>query len=171
MLKKVVSYFALFGILICIFMFQIYIIDGRTLFGVKPNILLISVIVVSLWYGLTKGSIYALLIGVLTDMLFGNNFGIFTVSYVLVGITIGYLNHNYRKESKVSLCYLTIFGTLIFEFSQFCIYMFISTSDFNIIYLLIQIIIAGIFNVAIAFILYGLFVKISNYAESNVLDY
>jgi len=171
MAKKIFSYFIIFLILICIFLFQIYVIDSRELFGVKPNIILISVIVMSLWYGLYAGSLYGLFIGMITDILFGNSFGIFTLSYVVVGAVIGYLNYNYRRESKVSLSYLTIFGTCIFEFMQYFIYIFLNSTSSNIYYLIIQIIISSLLNVILAFILYGTFSKISDYAENNNLFY
>jgi rod shape-determining protein MreD len=152
-------------------MFQIYVIDSRELFGIKPNIILISVIVMSLWYGLYAGTIYGLLIGIITDILFGNNFGIFTLSYTLVGCIIGYLNYNYRRESKVSILYLTIFGTCIFEFAEYIIYLFLNSSNSNIFHLIIQMLISSLLNVILAFILYGAFVKISEYAESNIKYY
>jgi len=171
MAKKILSYFIILLILIGIFMFQIYVIDDRQLFGVKPNIILISVIVMSLWYGLYAGSIYGLIIGMIADILFGNSFGIFTLSYTVVGAIIGYLNYNYRRESKVSLSYITIFGTCIFEFMQYFIYIFLSSSSSNIFYLIIQILISSLLNVILAFILYGTFSKISQYAESNILYY
>lgn len=171
MAKKVFSYFIILLILICIFMFQIYVIDSRELFGVKPNIILISVIVMSLWYGLHAGSIYGFCIGMITDILFGNSFGIFTLSYTVVGSVIGYLNYNYRRESKISLLYLTIFGTAIFEFTEYFIYLFLNSSGSNILYLLIQTSIGSLLNVILAFILYGTFSKISAFAESNDLFY
>jgi len=171
MAKKVFSYFIILLILICIFMFQIYVIDSRELFGVKPNIILISVIVMSLWYGLYAGSIYGFCIGMITDILFGNSFGIFTLSYTVVGSVIGYLNYNYRRESKISLSYLTIFGTCIFEFTEYFIYLFLNSSSSNILYLIIQISIGSLLNVILAFILYGTFSKISAFAESNDLFY
>lgn len=171
MAKRIFSYFIIFLILICIFLFQIYVIDGRELFGVKPNVILISVIVMSLWYGLYAGTIYGFFIGITTDIMFGNSFGIFTLSYILVGIIIGYLNYNYRRESKISLLYLTIFGTCIFEFVQYFIYLFLNTDGFNIMYLIIQILISSLLNVILAFILYGTFSKISEYAESKISYY
>lgn len=171
MAKKILSYFIIFLILVCLFMFQIYVIDSRTLFGTKPNVILISVIVISLWYGLYAGSIYGFIIGILSDILFGNSFGVFTLSYTIVGSVIGYLNYNYRRESKVSLLYLTIFGTCIFEFCEYFIYLFLSSSGINIFYLIMQIIISSLLNVILAFILYGTFARISEYAESNILYY
>ncbi|MDF2866483.1 MAG: rod shape-determining protein MreD [Clostridia bacterium] len=167
MAKRIFSYFIIFLVLICIFLFQIYVIDSRELFGVKPNLILISVIVMSLWYGLYTGTIYSFFIGITTDIMFGNSFGIFTLSYIIVGLVIGYLNYNYRRENKVSLLYLTIFGTCIFEFTQFVIYLFLNSGSSNIFHLIIQIIISSILNVILAFILYSTFSKISEYAEST----
>jgi rod shape-determining protein MreD len=171
MLKKSFSYFILLLVLICIFLFQIYVIDSRELFGIKPNIILISVIVMSLWYGLHAGSIYGFFVGVITDILFGNVFGIFTLSYTIVGCIVGYLNYNYRRESKVSLSYLTMFGTCVFEFIQYVIYLFLNSGSSNLFYLFVQILISSLLNVILAFILYGTFSKISEYAESNILYY
>lgn len=171
MAKRIFSYFFMLLVLIGIFVFQVYVIDSRELFGVKPNIILISVIVMSLWYGLYSGSIYGLIIGILTDILFGNTYGIYTMSYTIVGSTIGYLNYNYRKESKASLSYLTIFGTCLFEFIEYIIYLFFSSSPTGIFYLIIQMTISSILNVILAFILYGVFAKISDYAEKNILYY
>lgn len=169
MVKRIFSYFFILLVLIGIFVFQVYVIDSRELFGIKPNIVLISVIVMSLWYGLYAGSIYGLIIGIITDILFGNTYGIYTMSYTAVGSVIGYLNYNYRKESKASLSYLTIFGTCIFEFVQYIIYLFLSTSSTGIFYLILQMVISSSLNVILAFILYGVFARISSYAEKNIL--
>ena len=56
-LKKILTFLYLILFFILIYVLQIFVIDGRTLFGVKPNLILISVIVISLWFGIYKGSI------------------------------------------------------------------------------------------------------------------
>ena len=54
-MRKALTIVYLLLFILIIFVFQMYIIDERELFGVKPNLILISVIVVSLWFGLYTG--------------------------------------------------------------------------------------------------------------------
>ena len=57
-MKKVLTIIYLIFFIVLIFTLQIMLIDGRTILGVKPNLILITVIVVSLWFGLYAGSFY-----------------------------------------------------------------------------------------------------------------
>ena len=67
-MRKVLTIIYLVFLIILIFTLQILLIDGRTIFGIKPNLILITVIVVSLWFGLYVGSFYGLIIGIITDI-------------------------------------------------------------------------------------------------------
>ena len=55
-MKKILTILYLIFLILLIFTLQITLIDGRTILGVKPNLILITVIVVSLWFGLYAGS-------------------------------------------------------------------------------------------------------------------
>lgn len=169
-LKKILTFLYLILFFILIYVLQIFVIDGRTLFGVKPNLILISVIVVSLWFGIYKGSIYAFLTGILFDLLYGNNIGIFTISYTLCGILIGYISNNYRKENRMSLVYVTVFATFLFEFSEYIIYLFMTFTYSSIFYLIKQIIISSILNIVIVFIMYDVIYKIVTFFEEKFTD-
>ena len=96
-MKKTLKVIYIAMIIVLIYVLQLFVINNHTLFGTKPNLILISVIVVSLWFGLYTGSIFSFLIGMLTDILFGNTYGVFTLSYTITGMVIGFLNYNYRN--------------------------------------------------------------------------
>ena len=106
-MKKTLTIIYIILFVIAIFVLQMFVIDSRELFGVKPNLILICVIVVSLWFGVYTGSIFSLIIGMVTDILFGNGIGLFTISYSIVGVLVGLFSNNYRKESKVALVCVT----------------------------------------------------------------
>ena len=108
-MKKVLTIIYLIFFIVLIFTLQIMLIDGRTILGVKPNLILITVIVVSLWFGLYAGSFYGLIIGIITDILFGNNIGMFTIVYSIIGALIGFFSYNYRKENRIKLDMETIY--------------------------------------------------------------
>lgn len=171
-MKKALTIVYLLLFILIIFVFQMYIIDERELFGVKPNLILISVIVVSLWFGLYTGSIYSVIIGIITDMLFGNNIGLFTIGYAITGVIIGFFNYNYRKENKIALLYLTFIATAIFELIEYIIYFVITKEYTSILYFVYQIILTSILNIVIVYVVYSLLYKIISFFEDrlNVYD-
>lgn len=154
-----------------IFFIQLYMINPRELFGVKPNLILILSIVISLWFGLYVGGISSFFLGIITDILFGSStIGIFTISYTIVGVVVGALNNNYRKESKMSLVYVSILATLVFEMVQCFCYLLFFNSYTNIFYLLKQIIVSSLLNIVIVYIIYSIIFKITEYIEDRIIQ-
>ena len=170
-MKKALTIVYLIIFLLLIFILQMLVIDGRTILGIKPNLILITVIVVSLWFGLYIGSAYGLIIGIIADILFGSNFGTFTICYSVVGALIGFFSYNYRKENKIALVYVTLIATAIFEFLEYVIYFIISGHYNSILYLLYQIILTSILNVVIVYIVYSLLYKLLSFFENRLSVY
>ena len=167
-MKKILTILYLIFLILLIFTLQITLIDGRTILGVKPNLILITVIVVSLWFGLYAGSFYGLAIGIVTDILFGNGVGMFTILYSIIGVLIGFFSYNYRKENKIALVYVTIIATIVFEFIQYIIYFAISGHYNSLLYWLYQIFATSVLNVVIVFIVYSLLYKILSFFENRL---
>lgn len=168
MLKNVLTavYVAVFIMLI--YIFQIFVIDQRLLLGVKPNLILIFTIVVSLFLGLYKGAFFSFCIGILTDIIFGSSFGIFTISYTITGILVGYLNNNYRKENKMALVYITIISTATFEFVEYISYLMTTSIYGNMLYLIKQIIISSVLNIIIVYLIYSFLFRAIEYFENRI---
>ncbi|MEG2348548.1 MAG: rod shape-determining protein MreD [Clostridia bacterium] len=165
MFKKIITMLKLVLLIVIIYLFQIFVVDGRTLFGVKPNFILICVIVVSLWYGMYCGSFFAFCIGVLTDLIFINSMGVYTIAYTIVGLIVGFLNTKYIKENKMSLVYTTLIATAIFEICQYFLYLFTMGVSVNILYLIKQIILASLLNIVCVYIFYGMVKRIISYFD------
>lgn len=170
-MRKILTIIYLIFFIVLIFTLQIMLIDGRTILGVKPNLILITVIVVSLWFGLYAGSFYGLIIGIITDILFGNNIGMFTIVYSIIGALIGFFSYNYRKENKIALVYVTVIATAVFEFVQYIMYFVISSHYNSILYLLYQLFATSVLNVVIVFIVYSLLYKILSFFENRLNMY
>ncbi len=168
MKKKIITFMYILILIIFIFAFQIFIINSRDLFGIKPNLILISVIVVSAWYGEKVGGIFSFIIGVFTELLFSSFNGIFLISYTIVGILVGYLNNKYNKENKISLVYVTILSTFLFEFIEYLYYLFIYRVYSNMFYFFKQVVISSILNIVIVFIVYSIIHNIIEYFDSRI---
>lgn len=167
MKKKIITVVYIIALLLILFAFQMFVVNSRTLFGIKPNLILISVIAVSSWYGEKVGGVFSFIIGLITEFLFNAN-GIFLVSYTIVGILVGYLNTKYNKENKVSLVYVTIMATFLFEFIEYLYYCVIHDVYSNIFYLLKQIIISSILNIVIVLIVYSIIYRIVEYFDNRL---
>lgn len=167
MKKRVITIIYILILLIFVFAFQLFIINSRELFGIKPNLILILVIVASAWYGEKIGGIFSFIIGLVTEMLFGLN-GIFLVSYTIVGIIVGYLNTKYNKENRISLVYITIIATFIFEFIQYIVYALSFKIYSNMFYFFKQVVISSILNIVIVFIVYSLIHNLIEYFDSRL---
>ncbi len=167
-MKRFLTIIYIILLIILIYFFQVAIVDNNNLFGVKPNLILISCLIVSIWYGLYAGAIYSFIIGIITDIIFGNTYGLFTISYVITGTLIGFFNTNYRKENKMSLVYVTIIATAIFEIVEYIFYLMNTSTYSSLLYLIKQITIGSILNIVIVYVLYSLVLKIVNYFEDRI---
>jgi rod shape-determining protein MreD len=168
MKKNILTVIYIILVVLIIFLIQLFLVNPRSLFGIKPNLILIMSIVISLWYGIYIGGISSFCLGVMTDLLFGSTSGIFTIAYTIVGILIGALNYNYRKENKMSLVYVTIIATSLFEIIQFLCYIFFYDVSASILYLLKQVIISSLLNIIIVYIVYSGIYNISEYIEDRI---
>lgn len=162
------TFIYILALIIFIFAFQIFVINPRNLFGIKPNLILISVIVVSAWYGEKVGGIFSFIMGIIIELLFSSYSGMFLISYTTVGILVGYLNHKYNKENKISLVYVTIIATFLYEFIEYIYYFLIHKVYSNLFFFLKQVVISSILNIVIVYIVYSIIHKIIEYFDNRI---
>ena len=108
---KVIITIALFIISLLV---QLFIFNNMNLLGVKPNILLISIIVVGLYTNMYASTIYAFILGIIVDLIFGSS-GMFTISYTIIGMIIGFVGDDYMKENYLSIIILTALSVVILK--------------------------------------------------------
>ena len=132
------------------YLIQLYLIDNNDIFGVKPNIILVTCTVFTLIFGIYKGTVFSFGIGYITDLLFTQK-PIFIVIYTLCALIVSLLE-NYTKNDNIAFKVAVIFfSTAAFEIIQYIFYAVESATFFNVFYLLKQIMIASMLNVAIGF--------------------
>lgn len=157
MLKKILAVILLLLVVFIAYIVQLNILNTNLFFGVKPNLILILVVVVSLWYGIYAGTIFGMINGLFLDLMFSSEVGKYLVIYTLVALIVGFFNQNFRKENKMSLVYVVIYSTAIFEIGS-CIFTLIGANVFPNIFTIIKVIFtASLLNIVLAYILYNLF--------------
>ena len=137
-----------------------------SLFGVKPNLLLISIIVVSLYTNIYSSTIYSFILGFIVDLLFGGS-GMFTISYTAIGMILGFVGENYMKENYLSIVVLTTISVVLFEVIQYFQSMIISSSYISILFLIKQLILSILLNVILVFIICFIFGKLLEHIDKK----
>lgn len=139
---------------------QLFVFNNITIFGVKPNLILITMVIVGMYTNIYAVACYSFFIGYVCDLLFGTS-GFCTIVYSMVGVLIGYISDNYMKENVFSAIILTAGSVTIFEIIEYIKTMAISSKYIGVMHLVGDLIISVLLNIAIASILAFVFGKIN----------
>ena len=145
---------------------QLFVFNNMDLFGVKPNILFISCIVVGLYTNIYSSTIYSFLLGFIVDLIYGST-GMFTISYTAIGMLVGFIGDNYMRENYLSIIILTALSVTLFEVVQYIQSMIIISEFISFFFLLKQLILSILLNVILTFILCFTFGKIMEYIDKK----
>lgn len=145
---------------------QLFVFDDITIFGFKPNMLLISVIIVGMYTNIYSTAIYSLLLGFVTDLLFGVS-GFYTIVYSILGVTIGYVSDSYMKDNIFSAIILTAGGITVLEVVQYIKTMVVATKYVGFIHFIGDLLVTVFLNIAIASVLAFVFGKINALLEKK----
>ncbi len=156
-MSKVLSILKIPVVVILTFLIQIVISNNFELFGITPNLILVTVVIISMWNNITVSVITACIIGIAADLIFHFDLGQSFISYLVIALCISYMSKKYRKESKAAIVYITIMATCIFTGFQFVYYIIDSSLVINIFAMIKQIIIEVLLNIALSYILYKIF--------------
>lgn len=101
--------------------------DFYSLLGVKPDLLLISLVFYSIFKGPVRGGITGALIGLLEDLYIGQLIGPCLLIRMLIGVGVGFFSRNIYKESALLPLVILLFATLASN-SLFWIYNSLASS-------------------------------------------
>ncbi|MDD2628085.1 MAG: rod shape-determining protein MreD [Clostridia bacterium] len=141
------------------FILQIIMSNNFKLFGMTPNILLVTLIIISMWSEPHTSFIISLLIGVLAELIFNYDIGTTILSYILVSFCISSISKKYRRESKTAVVYMSVVGTSIFLISEYVLYMLEYKKLLNVIVMIENLVVQSLLNIVISYVLYRIFEK------------
>ena len=161
-MKKILDAIKIPVIVILTFVIQIFISNNFEIFGVTPNVILVTVVIISMWNTLAINLTVSGVMGIFADLIFHFDIGKSLVTYLVIALCISYISSRYRKESKAAIIYITAMATGIFTLFQFVYYIIDSAVIINIFVLLKQAIIELLLNIVVAYVLYKVFEKSMN---------
>ncbi len=164
MKKSIIEKILIFILFLIVLLFQIFVVNNSTLFGIKPNLILVFLIVYSLFTNFYKTCIVSLLTGILVDILFGNTNFMFTIIYMISGILLAFVNDKFTRENKITIITLVIVSVFCFEIVEFIEYAYLYNVYASVFTLLKQIIISILLN----FILCQIVYSVINFINENL---
>ena len=132
-----------------------------------PNLFIIYVLFIGLFASRTIGSIYGVGIGLMLDLLLGQQVGINAVTLGIVGFLAGIFDKNFSKDSRMTIMLMVFGSTFLVEVLNYILnYMFLSI-NVEIFTFLTILIVEIIYNLILTIILYPIIQKAGYYIENE----
>lgn len=132
-----------------------------------PNLFIIYVLFIGLFASRTIGTIYGVGIGLMLDLLLGQQIGINAVTLGIVGFLAGIFDKNFSKDSRMTIMLMVFGSTFLVEVLNYILnYMFLSI-NVEIFTFLTILIVEIIYNLILTIILYPIIQKAGYYIENE----
>lgn len=160
------------NLVLVILVFIIYFLQSNffnwfTISGVMPNVFVIFVLFVGLFANKTMGIVYGVFSGLIWDFLVGNQVGINAVCLGIIGFIAVTFDKNFSKDSRVTIMFMTLGGTILFEILSYIVNYAIFNINIEIFNFIKILAIESIYNIILVIILYPLIQKFGYYIENE----
>lgn len=154
MAKKILKIVLEVIIVLIAYLLQFYIVNSTTLFGIKGDLCLMVIVVITLIHKNITAYTVAIMCGIMSDMLFFEIPLKHLVIYLLVVSVIIGMKKIYKQDSKMSIIVFSSIATLSVEILRY-LFNVLSKGEFvNIFSFILMIIKEGILNIFFALIMY-----------------
>ncbi|HCC03389.1 MAG TPA: rod shape-determining protein MreD [Clostridiales bacterium] len=119
-----------------------------------PNMFIILVLFIGLFYSRIAGVAYGVLFGVLLDFFIGRKIGISGIFLGIVGFIGGVFDKNFSKENKLTIIMMITICTIIYEVSLYLIGGVFYKYSFEVLPFVKILLIECLYNVIMTIILY-----------------
>ncbi|HKL11358.1 MAG TPA: rod shape-determining protein MreD [Clostridia bacterium] len=142
------------------FLLQTTLLQHVRIFGVLPNLALVLVVVFSVRLKMPMGICAAVTGGVLQDFFFSPAFGIYTLIYLTVAISVSVISGNFFEESGATPLIMIAIATIGQYFMMIVIYYF-AGMQFNLSAIFLRMILPELLiNAIFCWALYKIFGRI-----------
>lgn len=153
-MKKVIINILLIVTFIIIYLLQINLFSWFKIAGVMPNLFIILVLFIGLFFSRGMGVAYGAVFGILLDLFIGRKVGISAVMFGLIGLIGGVFDKNFSKESRITIIIMVFCATCIYEIGSYIFGYFVYGYSFEIISFLKILLIETLYNIIVTIIVY-----------------
>lgn len=173
-MKKFVIVISLIIFFFLIYFLQVNIFSSFTIAGVSPNLFVIYVLFIGLYANQFLGISLGVLFGLILDLIFGKTVGTTAVMLCVIGYLGSYFDKNFSKENKLTIIFMIIGSTLIYEFGLYFLNSIILKFDREYLYFFKVLVFEILYNILLTIILYPIIQKVGylidrNFKHNNIL--
>lgn len=113
---KIIGYtlmMVIFGLL------QSTVLDYLKIFNVKPNLLMVFIVIVAFLGNNIEGAIVGFFSGLIHDMISGKAIGFYALLGLYLGFCVGSLNKRLYKENIFAVIFFILVSTVVYEYSVY----------------------------------------------------
>ena len=152
--------------------FVIYFLQSNffswfTIAGVKPNIFVIYVLFIGLFGNRSMGIVYGSVVGIFLDLIYKEKIGANLFGLVLIGIIATLFDKNFSKDSRITIMFMVLGSTVIFEVVSYFINFVMCSVNVEILNFIKILLIEVVYNILITIIIYPLIQKFGYYIENE----
>lgn len=166
-MKKTIINIVLIITIFIIYLLQSNFFNWFTIAGVMPNLFVILILFIGLFASKTMGTIYGITLGLFLDLTIGTKIGIYAVCLGAIGFISATFDKNFSKDSRMTIMFMVLGSTIIFELSKYILNYIIVGINVEIINFIRIILIEVGYNLILAIIIYPLIQKFGYYIENE----
>ena len=158
-MKKILINIFLIITFIIIYFFQVNLFSWLKIAGVMPNLFVVFVLFIGLFYNKIAGVSYGIVFGILLDLFVGKKVGISAIMLGTIGLIGGLFDKNFSKDSRFTIIVMVVLSTFFYEIGKYIISLIIFKFDMELIRGIKILLIESLYNVILTIILYPLIQK------------
>ena len=147
---------------------QVNVFSYFTIAGISPNLFIIYILFIGLYATQFLRISFGVIFGLILDLIFGRTIGISAVMLCVVAYLGSYFDKNFSKESRLTIIFMVIGSTLIYEFGAYFLNSIILEFDRELLYFTKIVVIEILYNILITIILYPLIQKFGYVIDRNL---
>lgn len=167
-MRKLAIVISLILIFFLTYFLQVNIFSYFTIAGISPNLFVIYILFIGLYATQFLGTSFGVIFGLILDLLFGRTIGISAVMLCIVAYLGSYFDKNFSKESRLTIIFMVIGSTLIYEFGAYFLNSIILEFDRELLYFTKIVVVEILYNILITIILYPLIQKFGYVIDRNL---
>lgn len=158
------------GYTLMIFIFtllQSTVLDSLKIFNVKPNLLMVLIVVVAFQGNNIEGAVVGFFSGLTHDIVSGRIIGFYALLGLYLGLCIGSLNKRLYKENIFAVVFFIFVSTIIYEYSIYFFYT-VFRNNLELLYPLKHIILPlSLYNGIVSIVIYLIVYKINELVDTS----
>ncbi len=166
-MKKTIINISLVVIAYFLYFLQSNFFNWFTIAGVMPNLFVIFILFIGLFYGKTAGIVYGLIIGMVLDLVLGKQIGINMITLGIIGFLAALFDKNFSKDSRATIMFMVLGATIIFEVMVYIANGILYASNMELFNFIKILAVEVIYNLILTIIIYPLIQKFGYYIENE----